>query len=135
MLELDKLGFSLWLSSKPSKRWGELTLCLGKVVPYKLYESFTGIGVFASGFGFSGSFFLDINASYRKGEYFSVIFSVPCNGAIDGKPGDVWDLPRVAVDGLGAAMLVTILLDLWQIFLGPIVPLTDTKQCLQPGLP
>ncbi|KAF2321571.1 hypothetical protein GH714_000446 [Hevea brasiliensis] len=42
---------SLWLSPNRSKRWGELfflcytpfwlTLCLGIVVPYKLYESFT----------------------------------------------------------------------------------------------
>lgn len=54
---------------------------------------------------------------------------------IDEKPGDLWDLPRVAVDALGAAMLVTIILDLWRIFLGPIVLLPDTKQCLQPGLP
>lgn len=52
---------------------------------------------------------------------------------IDEKPGDSWELPRVAVDALGAAMLVTIILDLWRIFLGPIVP--DSKQCLQPGLP
>lgn len=39
---------SLWLAPNPSKRWGELffllytpfwlTLCLGIVVPYKLYE-------------------------------------------------------------------------------------------------
>lgn len=56
-----------------------------------------------------------------------------CN-RIDEKPGDLWDLPRVAVDSLGAAMLVTILLDLWRIFLGPIVPLPK-KQCYQPGLP
>ncbi|KAE8694544.1 Cycloeucalenol cycloisomerase [Hibiscus syriacus] len=54
---------------------------------------------------------------------------------IDEKPGDLWDLPRVAVDSLGAAMLVTIILDLWRIFLGPIVPLADTKQCIHPGLP
>ncbi|AED95936.1 putative cycloeucalenol cycloisomerase [Arabidopsis thaliana] len=42
---------SLWLAPNPSKRWGELfflfytpfwlTLCLGIVVPYKLYETFT----------------------------------------------------------------------------------------------
>ncbi|RVW52646.1 Cycloeucalenol cycloisomerase [Vitis vinifera] len=42
---------SLWLATNPSKRWGELffllytpfwlTLCLGIVVPYKLYENFT----------------------------------------------------------------------------------------------
>lgn len=54
---------------------------------------------------------------------------------IDEKPGHPWDLPRVAVDALGAAMLVTILLDLWRIFLGPIVPLAESKQCLQAGLP
>lgn len=53
---------------------------------------------------------------------------------IDEKPGDKWDLPRVAVDSLGAAMLVTIILDLWRIFLGPIVPISESKQCLQPGL-
>ena len=41
----------------------------------------------------------------------------------------------MAVDSLGAAMLVTIILDLWRIFLGPIVSLADTKQCIQPGLP
>lgn len=51
------------------------------------------------------------------------------------KPGDSWDLPRVAVDALGAAMLVTIILDLWRLFLGPIVQIPETKQCLQPGLP
>ncbi|KAL3637587.1 hypothetical protein CASFOL_018755 [Castilleja foliolosa] len=42
---------NLWLAPDPSKRWGEiffllytpfwLTLCLGIVVPYKLYENFT----------------------------------------------------------------------------------------------
>lgn len=53
---------------------------------------------------------------------------------IDEKSGDLWDLPRVAVDALGAAMLVTIILDLWRIFLGPIVPISDTKQCHQRGL-
>lgn len=54
---------------------------------------------------------------------------------IDEKPSDKWDLARVAVDALGAAMLVTIILDLWRIFLGPIVPLPEEKQCAQPGLP
>lgn len=46
---------------------------------------------------------------------------------IDEKPGDPWDIPRVAVDALGAAMLVTIILDLWRIFLGPIIPIPDTN--------
>lgn len=54
---------------------------------------------------------------------------------IDEKPGDPWDLSRVAIDALGAAMLVTIILDLWRLFLGPIIPVPDAKQCLQPGLP
>lgn len=54
---------------------------------------------------------------------------------VDEKPGDSWDLPRVSIDALGAAMLVTILLDLWRLCLGPIVPLPETKQCLQSGLP
>ena len=45
-----------------------------------------------------------------------------------------WDLCRVAVDALGAAMLVTIILDLWRIFLGPIVPIPESRQCGQPGL-
>lgn len=54
---------------------------------------------------------------------------------IDEKLGDKWDLARVAIDALGAAMLVTIILDLWRIFLGPIVPLPLEKQCSQSGLP
>lgn len=54
---------------------------------------------------------------------------------IDEKESDNWDLPRVAIDALGAAMLVTIILDLWRIFLGPIVAIPQSKQCVQPGLP
>lgn len=54
---------------------------------------------------------------------------------IDEIPDDKWDLPRVVVDALGAAMLVTIILDLWRIFLGPIVHIPNTNQCLQPALP
>lgn len=53
---------------------------------------------------------------------------------VDEKDGQPWDLPRVAVDALGAAMLVTIILDLWRIFLGPIVPIPESRQCSQPGL-
>lgn len=45
-----------------------------------------------------------------------------------------WNLSRVAVDSLGSAMLVTIILDLWRIFLGPIVPIPESSQCGQPGL-
>ncbi|CAN1267903.1 Cycloeucalenol cycloisomerase [Linum perenne] len=82
--------------------------------------------------------FVDREAMYKVGCLFYAIYfivSFPMFLRIDEKPGDVWDLPRVAVDALGAAMLVTIILDLWRLFLGPIVPLPETKQCLQPGLP
>ncbi|EEF51810.1 Cycloeucalenol cycloisomerase, putative [Ricinus communis] len=82
--------------------------------------------------------FVDRSSMYKVGSLFYAIYfivSFPMFLRIDEKPGDLWDLPRVAVDALGAAMLVTIILDLWRIFLGPIVPLSDTKQCLQPGLP
>ncbi|CAK9327221.1 unnamed protein product [Citrullus colocynthis] len=81
--------------------------------------------------------FVDRASMYKVGSLFYAIYffvSFPMFLRIDEKPGDLWDLPRVAVDSLGAAMLVTILLDLWRIFLGPIVPLPK-KQCYQPGLP
>ncbi|XP_040985707.1 cycloeucalenol cycloisomerase-like [Juglans microcarpa x Juglans regia] len=80
--------------------------------------------------------FVDRASMYKVGSLFYAIYfivSFPMFLRIDEKPGDSWELPRVAVDALGAAMLVTIILDLWRIFLGPIIP--DSKQCLQPGLP
>lgn len=82
--------------------------------------------------------FVDRASMYKVGSLFYAIYffvSFPMFLRIDEKPGDLWELPRVAVDSLGAAMLVTIILDLWRIFLGPIVPLPVTKQCLQQGLP
>ncbi|KAK6924698.1 hypothetical protein RJ641_009024, partial [Dillenia turbinata] len=82
--------------------------------------------------------FVDSVSMYKVGSLFYAIYflvSFPMFIRIDEKPGDPWDLPRVAIDALGAAMLVTIILDLWRIFLGPIIPLPDTKQCTQPGLP
>ncbi|KAK2648244.1 hypothetical protein Ddye_015733 [Dipteronia dyeriana] len=81
--------------------------------------------------------FVDRASMYKVGSLFYAIYflvSFPMFVRIDEKPGDLWDLPRVAVDSLGAAMLVTIILDLWRIFLGPIVPVSYTNQCLQPGL-
>lgn len=54
---------------------------------------------------------------------------------IDENPNERWSLWRVAVDALGAAMLVTIILDLWRIFLGPIVLIPDMMQHTQSGLP
>ncbi|KAI8543952.1 hypothetical protein RHMOL_Rhmol08G0257400 [Rhododendron molle] len=255
-------GSSLWLAPNPSKRWGELffllyspvwlTLCLGIVVPFKLYESFTELeylllalvsavpsfvipmlvvgkaSLWIIIFSYVGNYFwthyfftvlgasytfpswrmnnvphttflmthvcflfyhvtsnitlrrlqhfaadfpervqwiiraawilalsyfiayletlaisnfpyyefVDRASMYTVGSLFYAIYffvSFPMFLRIDEKPGDPWDLPRVAVDALGAAMLVTIILDLWRIFLGPIVPIPDT--CLQPGLP
>ncbi|KAF7838187.1 cycloeucalenol cycloisomerase [Senna tora] len=82
--------------------------------------------------------FVDRASMYKVGSLFYAIYffvSFPMFLRIDEKPGDKWDLPRVAIDALGAAMLVTILLDLWRLFLGPIAPVQDAKQCLQAGLP
>ncbi|XP_022137410.1 cycloeucalenol cycloisomerase isoform X2 [Momordica charantia] len=83
--------------------------------------------------------FVDRDSMYKFGSLFYAIYfwvSFPMFLRIDEKPGDLWDLPRVAIDSLGAAMLVTIVLDLWRIFLGPIVSLPPKKQCNQPaGLP
>ncbi|KAI3435286.1 uncharacterized protein J3R85_006210 [Psidium guajava] len=82
--------------------------------------------------------FVDRASMYKVGSLFYAIYfivSFPMFLRIDEKPGSPWDLPRVAIDALGAAMLVTIILDLWRIFLGPIVPIPDSKQCIQPGLP
>ncbi|CDP04776.1 unnamed protein product [Coffea canephora] len=82
--------------------------------------------------------FVDRASMYKVGSLFYAIYfivSFPMFLRVDEKPGDPWDLPRVAIDALGAAMLVTILLDLWRIFLGPIVPIPDSKQCPQSGLP
>ncbi|GAV71169.1 LOW QUALITY PROTEIN: hypothetical protein CFOL_v3_14663, partial [Cephalotus follicularis] len=82
--------------------------------------------------------FVDRASMYRVGCLFYAIYfivSFPMFQRIDEKLGDRWDLARVSIDALGAAMLVTIMLDLWRIFLGSIVPISDTKQCLQPGLP
>ncbi|XVF54666.1 hypothetical protein PTKIN_Ptkin05aG0199400 [Pterospermum kingtungense] len=255
---------SLWLAPNPSKRWGELfflcytpfwlTLCLGIVVPYKLYESFTELEYLLLGlvsaipsflvpmlvvgkaslwiviFSYVGNYFwthyfftvlgasytfpswkmndvphttfllthvcflfyhvasnmtlrrlrhsiaglpqkiqfateaawilalsyfiayletlaisnfpyydfVDRASMYKVGSLFYAIYffvSFPMFLRIDEKPGDLWDLPRVAVDSLGAAMLVTIILDLWRIFLGPIASLANTRQCIEPGLP
>ncbi|GAA0165731.1 isomerase [Lithospermum erythrorhizon] len=81
--------------------------------------------------------FVDRTTMYKVGSLFYAIYfvvSFPMFFRIDEKPDEKWDLPRVAIDALGAAMLVTIILDLWRLFLGPIVPILDSKQCLQPGL-
>ncbi|XP_021743387.1 cycloeucalenol cycloisomerase-like isoform X2 [Chenopodium quinoa] len=82
--------------------------------------------------------FVDRDAMYKVGCLFYAIYfivSFPMFLRIDEKPSDKWDLARVAVDALGAAMLVTIILDLWRIVLGPIVPLPEEKMCGAAGLP
>ncbi|XP_073013936.1 cycloeucalenol cycloisomerase [Typha latifolia] len=81
--------------------------------------------------------FVDRTSMYKVGSLFYAIYflvSFPMFLRLDEKDGDPWDLPRVAVDALGAAMLVTIILDLWRIFLGPIIPIPESRQCSQPGL-
>nr|VDC80776.1 unnamed protein product [Brassica rapa] len=82
--------------------------------------------------------FVDRSAMYKVGCLFYAIYfivSFPMFFRMEEKPSDEWDLSRVAVDALGAAMLVTIILDLWRLFLGPIVPLPEGQNCLQSGLP
>ncbi|KAJ0973059.1 hypothetical protein J5N97_021018 [Dioscorea zingiberensis] len=81
--------------------------------------------------------FVDRASMYKVGCLFYAIYfivSFPMFLRVDEKISAPWDLPRVAVDALGAAMLVTIILDLWRIFLGPIIPVSESKQCVQPGL-
>lgn len=49
-----------------------------------------------------------------------------------------WTLTQVTVDALGASMLVTIILDLWRITLGPIVDTpwaASHNECVQFGPP
>ncbi|KAJ1686142.1 hypothetical protein LUZ63_017532 [Rhynchospora breviuscula] len=82
--------------------------------------------------------FIDRSLMYKVGSLFYAIYffvSFPMFLRIDENADDKWGLPRVAIDALGAAMLVTIILDLWRIFLGPIVTIPESRQCTaQPGL-
>ncbi|CAN6483101.1 unnamed protein product [Victoria cruziana] len=80
--------------------------------------------------------FVDRSSMYKVGSLFYAIYfvvSFPMFIRLDEKPNDAWSLSRAAIDALGAAMLVTIILDLWRIFLGPIIPVQD-KGRLQKGL-
>mmetsp|Transcript_26411 Transcript_26411/g.78431 ORF Transcript_26411/g.78431 Transcript_26411/m.78431 type:complete len:159 (-) Transcript_26411:275-751(-) len=71
--------------------------------------------------------FVDRSKMYTIGSLFYAIYffvSFPMFFRIDEDApprGKTWSLGEVAVDGLGASMLVTILLDLWRISLGPVV--------------
>ncbi len=57
---------------------------------------------------------------------------------MDENPKAPWTLSQVSVDALGASMLVTIILDLWRISVGPIVVIpwaASHNQCIQYGPP
>lgn len=56
--------------------------------------------------------------SLYYGIYFMVSF--PVFFRMDESPREKWTLGRAAMDSLAAAMLVTILLDLWRLALGPV---------------
>lgn len=85
--------------------------------------------------------FVDRAAMYKVGSLFYAIYffvSFPMFIRLDEKPNDPWNLSRTSIDALGAAMLVTIMLDLWRLFLGPIVEIPKSipyKECLSYGLP
>lgn len=61
--------------------------------------------------------FYSIGSLYY-GIYFIVSF--PMFFRMDESPREKWTLGRAALDSLAAAMLVTILLDLWRLALGPV---------------
>ncbi|CAN6336207.1 unnamed protein product [Urochloa humidicola] len=80
--------------------------------------------------------FIDRDIMYKVGSLFYAMYfiiSFPMFSRIDEKD-EKWNLSKVAVDSLGTSMLVTILLDLWRIFLGPIVLIPESRQCGQLGL-
>ncbi|CAN8302490.1 unnamed protein product [Cochlearia groenlandica] len=82
--------------------------------------------------------FVDRNAMYGIGCLFYALYflvSFPMFFRMNEKSSGEWDLSRVAIDALGASMLVTIILDLWRLYLGPIVPLPEGKICRDSGLP
>ncbi|KAH0450623.1 hypothetical protein IEQ34_021315 [Dendrobium chrysotoxum] len=81
--------------------------------------------------------FVDRDSMYKIGSLFYAIYflvSFPMFARVAEKEDDGWDLQRVAVDALGAAMLVTIILDLWRISLGSLASTSHSTQCKQPGL-
>eukprot|EP00249_Psilotum_nudum_P016133 c25671_g1_i8 orf=819-1652(+) len=85
--------------------------------------------------------FVDRDAMYKVGSLFYALYfivSYPMFFRLDEKPNDPWSLSHTAIDSLGAAMLVTILLDVWRHALGPIVDIPGVpsyKDCLKYGIP
>lgn len=126
MLNTDTPGFSevLWgvLRTVVPSLWYVFSLALFFVIVVSFLKFFIFISYIYFGF------------IYRILELLFICFLfIGCR--MEEKSSDKWDLSRVAVDALGAAMLVTIILDLWRLFLGPIVPLPEGQKCLESGLP
>ena len=68
---------------------------------------------------------------YSLGSLFYAIYffvSFPAFYVMDEFPRHKWSLARAASDALAAGMLVTILLDLWRLGIGPLQadPITET---------
>ncbi|MCL7038468.1 hypothetical protein MKW94_009950 [Papaver nudicaule] len=64
--------------------------------------------------------FADRDAIYKVGislKAMHFLVSFPMFMRIDENSGDPWNLYKVAIDALGASMLVTIILDLWRILI------------------
>jgi cycloeucalenol cycloisomerase len=65
----------------------------------------------------------DKSAMYSVGSLFYAIYffvSFPMYFRMDEQPRHKWTAGQAAVDSLAAGMLVTILLDLWRLFVGSI---------------
>ncbi|XP_002992397.2 cycloeucalenol cycloisomerase [Selaginella moellendorffii] len=84
---------------------------------------------------------VDRDAFYRIGSLFYAIYffvSFPMFIRLDENPRSRWTLSQTAIDSLAAAMIVTILLDLWRIGLGAIVKLPGAasyESCVSYGIP
>uniref|UniRef100_A0A7I4APN8 Cycloeucalenol cycloisomerase n=1 Tax=Physcomitrium patens TaxID=3218 RepID=A0A7I4APN8_PHYPA len=78
---------------------------------------------------------------YKVGSLFYAIYfivSFPMFKRLDEDPSAPWTLSQVAVDALGASMLVTIILDSWRITVGPIADIpwaASQNECVQFGPP
>jgi cycloeucalenol cycloisomerase len=84
---------------------------------------------------------VDRGAMYKFGSFFYAIYffvSFPMFYRLDASPQRPWSLSQTAIDSLAAAMLVTILLDLWRITIGPIVDIPwagSIMECASFGWP
>lgn len=84
---------------------------------------------------------VDRSTFYTVGSVFYAMYflvSFPMFKRLDEDPNTPWSLSQVAVDALGASMLVTIVLDIWRITVGPIVDVpwsASLEECVQFGPP